>query len=170
MEVTMGSERREKWIKNQDALIEIHEMLIVPYQGIASIDTKLIIEDRNIIERHLKGDRTDVGDHLTQSYLWVLGAYEIVRTMSQYANDKKNEDTKIGQFKTEIRELKYTFERLRIPLAKFEAARKNPEGHPYAHPIFGENLGTCWIISDTEYISRKQLSDDFLKVMEELSN
>lgn len=169
MEAATDSKRREKWIKNQDALMEIHDMLLVPYQGIALIDAKLVIEDKNVVDGNPTGYKGDLGPHLTQSYLWVLGAYEIIRTMSQYANNKKNEDTKIGQFKEEIRELKHTFERIRIPLAKFEAANKNPEGHTYAYPIFDKVLGTCWSISNTEFISRRLLSDDFLKIMEKLS-
>lgn len=122
MEATTDSKRRERWIKNQDTLMEIHDMLIIPYQGIALIDAQLVIEDKNIVDGNPTGFKGDLGPHLTQSYLWVLGAYEIIRTMSQYAN--KGRDTKISQFKDEIRDLKHTFERLRIPLAKFEAARK----------------------------------------------
>ena len=168
MEATTDSKRRERWIKNQDTLMEIHNMLIIPYQGIALIDAQLVIEDKNIVDGNPTGFKGDLGPHLTQSYLWVLGAYEIIRTMSQYAN--KGRDTKISQFKDEIRDLKHTFERLRIPLAKFEAARKNPEGHTYAYPIFDKSLGTCWSISNTEFISRRLLSDSFLEVMEKLSN
>lgn len=169
MRVTMASKRREKWIKNQDPLMQIHHMLLPPYQGLALIDSMLIIEDKNIIDGHLKGEYRDLSIHLTQAYLWVLGAYEIIRTMSQYADNKNNAATKMGQLKDEIRILKHTFERIRIPLAKFEAAKRNPEGHLYAHPIFDKIYGTCWIISDTESISRRLLSDDFLKLMEKLS-
>lgn len=168
MEATTDAKRREEWIKNQDALMEIHDLLIVPYQGIALIDAQLVIEDKNIVDGNSTGFKGDLGPHLTQSYLWVLGAYEIIRTMSQYADNGK--DTKISQFKDEIRKLKHTFERLRVPLAKFEAARKNPEGHTYAYPIFDKVLGTCWSISNTEFISRRLLSDDFLKIMEKLAN
>ena len=171
MEATMDSERREKWIKNQDALMDIHKMLLIPYQGIALIDAMLIIEDKNITDRRLKGEEElDLRLHLTQSYLWVLGAYEIIRTMSDYADKKNNEDTKINPFKEDIRKLKHKFEFIRMPLAKFEAAKRNPEGHTYAHPMFHPDLGTCWIISDRESISRKLLSDSFLELMEKLSN
>lgn len=168
MEATTDAKRREEWIKNQDALMEIHDMLIVPYQGIALIDAQLVIEDKNIVNGNPTGFKGDLGPHLTQSYLWVLGAYEIIRTMSQYADNGK--DTKISQFKDEIRKLKHTFELLRVPLAKFEAARKNPKGHTYAYPIFDKVHGTCWIISNTEFISRRLLSDDFLKIMKKLAN
>lgn len=168
METAIDSQRRAKWIENQYPLVEIHEMLLIPYQGLARIDARLVVEDKNIVNENSTEFQGDIGPHLTQSYLWVLGAYEIIRTMSQYAD--KVENTKISQYKEEIRRLKHTFERIRTPLAKFEAARKNREGYTYAYPIFDKVLGTCWRISNTEFISRKILSDDFLKTMELLSN
>ena len=167
MRSTTDYERRNKWIANQDFLKRIHQLMIVPYQGIALIDARLVVEDVNIVNGKPTEFMGDLGPHLTQSYLWVLGAYEIIRTISQYADSGK--DSEVEVFKDEIRELKHKFERLRVPLAKFESARKNPNGYTYAYPVFHPILGTCWSISDMENISRRELSDKFLRLMKKLS-
>ncbi|USD33661.1 MULTISPECIES: hypothetical protein [Vibrio] len=166
MQATTDFDRRNKWIACQNTLELIHKLMIVPYQGIALVDAQLVVEDRNIIEGNPTQFKGDLSFHLTQSYLWVLGAYEIIRTISQFADS--TEGTALKAFKDEVRGLKHKFERLRVPLAKFEAARKNPTGYTYAYPEINTMLGTSWRISNTESISRRELSDEFLQLMEKL--
>ncbi|KKM04540.1 hypothetical protein LCGC14_1763190 [marine sediment metagenome] len=159
--------RKNKWIKCQSTLDRIHKLMIVPYQGIALIDAQLVVEDKNIVNGKPSAFMGDLGPHLAQSYLWVLGAYEIIRTLSQFSDS--GDDVDLVPFKEEIRILKHKFERLRVPLAKFEPARKNPDGYTYAYPVIDTVLGTSWSISASESISRRELSDQFLLLMEKLS-
>lgn len=166
MQAITDFNRRNKWITCQDTLERIHKLMVVPYQGIALIDAQLVVEDKNVINGNPTEFKGDLGPHLTQSYLWVLGAYEIIRTISQYVDSDQDEDLKA--YKDEIRVLKHKFERLRVPLAKFEAARKTPDGYTYAYPVIDTALGTCWRISSNEVISRRELSDEFLQLMEKL--
>lgn len=159
-------ERRNCWIEHQGALDRVQGLLCAPYQGIAWIDAFLVKEDRRLIAGEEIGFMGDLSQHFTQAYLWVLGAYEIVRTISQFSD--KNENSVLSEHKDEIRKLKHKFELVRMPLAKFEAPRRNPDGYTFAWPIIDKSKGTGWLISEGVYITRRELSDEFLKLMKRL--
>ena len=159
-------ERRNCWIEHQGSLDYVHELLCAPYQGIAWIDALLVKEDGKLVSGEPIGLMGDLSQHFTQAYLWVLGAYEIVRTISQFSD--KAENTALSTHKDEIRALKHKFELVRMPLAKFEASRKNPDGYTFAWPIVDKQKGTGWLISEGSYITRRELSDEFLELMKKL--
>ena len=86
----------------------------------------------------------DVGDHLTLSYLWVLGAYEIVRSLCQRA---KEDPSFFPTYRKELQNLKVEFVRIRIPLAKFEPAKKfSATDSCFAYPGFHVELGASWYL------------------------
>jgi hypothetical protein len=159
-------ERRNCWIEHQGPLDHIHDLLRAPYQGIAWIDALLVKEDKKLVSGESVGFMGDLSQHFTQAYLWVLGAYEIVRTLSQFSDETKN--SALSAHKNEIRVLKHKFELVRVPLAKFEAPRRNPNGYTFAWPIIDKQKGTGWLISEGVYITRRELSDEFLELMKKL--
>lgn len=71
------------------------------------------------------------------------------------------------EFSRTIKSTKIDFERIRIPLAKFEPARRHQAtdsavAWPGVHP----NLGLGWGVSNDKYVSRRQLADDLLSALE----
>jgi hypothetical protein len=103
---------------------------------------------------------------LTLSYLWVLGAYEIVRTLDQRTREASaGTPSPVAE---RITATKHLFERVRIPLAKFKAARRNPNDSPIAYPAVSPVHGIAWLVADNSFISRRQLSDAFLALLSDL--
>lgn len=162
----IDTDRRNEWIAHSYKLKEVDELFELPYQGLATVDARLVVEDSKIIAGTPSNPFGDLSDHLTQSYLWVLGAYEIIRTLSQLADSGSG--NKYGSKKDDIRVVKHEFEKVRIPLAKFEAAKRNPGGYTFAYPVIDRQLGVGWLIGNNTYVSRKLLSDMFLKLIKEL--
>jgi len=91
-----------------------------------------------------------------------------VRTIDQKCRENSN---LLGEYlNNKIKELKIKFERIRIPLAKMEPARRYKEtDYRIAYPTIkvpGNRL--AWRISENEYVVRKELSDDLLDVLDKL--
>lgn len=107
------------------------------------------------------------------SYLWVLGAYEVVRTLSQKVKDiQKVKKTRIFS-KEIVRKLVETrdfFAEARVPLAKLEPRKLKDHTTAIAFPmIFPEN-GFGWRISSDisqpgRDISRRELANAFLDLI-----
>lgn len=159
-------ERRASWIGCAHKMDAIDELLNGAFQGLGSVDAKLIVEDKKILDGNVSNPFGDLSDHLTQSYLWILGAYEIIRTLSQFSDSGSSNPYSTD--KEKIRSLKHEFELVRIPLAKYEAAKKNPNGYTFAYPILVPNHGAGWLIGQNQAVTRRDLSDKFLKLVEEL--
>jgi hypothetical protein len=99
-------------------------------------------------------------------YLWVLGAYEIIRTLDQMFRNVRKYPAQ-QQLGTE--QLKHAFERVRIPLAKLEpATRYKSTDNRFAVPalILGRGLG--WTVAEGVSIARGELSTQFLEFLESL--
>jgi hypothetical protein len=110
-------------------------------------------------------ESTRVADRLTLSYFWVLAAYELVRTLDQ--RWRTGATTLPDESGNRVAALKRRMERLRIPVAKMETARRFPTDSAIAYPTISRDLdshGTsrrtrtsaggsylisCWISSPT---------------------
>ncbi len=135
--------------------------LIEEYQSLCN-SLKLPLEERNLIEESMK-----LSELLTLSYLWVLGAYELVRAVNQ----RLVENTELlgGQVRTRVAVVKHAFERLRIPLAKFKASKRHRETDSHiAYPTIHRELGISWQLSPDVLVSRRELADHLLGIMEEI--
>ena len=107
-------------------------------------------------------------DSFFLSYLWVLGGYELIRTISQRCQERR--EILGEELNQRIHKLKGDFERLRIPLAKMEPAWKHTAtDSPIAFPAFHKDLGISWRVSEDLYIPRRQLSDSLLSLFEDVS-
>ena len=95
--------------------------------------------------------------------------YEGVRTLSQ----KLNNDSKLGKAHgatDDVNLLKLKFARVRMPLAKFEAASKFPTDHNYLSQIIGGPNGWGWVVADKTVIYRNELADDVLKLFDKFEH
>ena len=98
--------------------------------------------------------------HITLSYLWVLGAYEIIRSIRQ-------RNKKAGLNDEKLTSLLRKFERLRMPLAKFEPANRHKRtDSEIAYPALNDLHGITWQISEEVFISRGELANEFLSLLE----
>jgi hypothetical protein len=140
-------------------------------QQLGSIDLKLIVFD-NLLRssegrRQIEGEALELNFHITLSYLWVLGLYEIVRTVSQRIRETPG--LVEPAIRREIDEFKLRVERLRVPLAKMEPARRH-ESTDFDHPVFAvhSEFGTAWFLTREHAVSRRELSDEFLRIFRDL--
>lgn len=144
---------------------KLDHFMIGVVQQLARLDEKLIQKSK---EHHpaseIKPGTLEDFDHfLTLSYLWVLGAYEIIRTISQRA--KENSEIFSEKTINKINETKKLFERIRIPLAKLEPAKAHKDtDSSIAFPRNSAN-GIGWHIAPDTYILRIQLSDALLETL-----
>jgi hypothetical protein len=159
----MDTARWHRWVKASHALDTIEPYMVVTAQGLGWLDCRLI-DDAELIGYGTPSVSQGMmlQEHLTLSYLWVLGAYELVRSADQRVRAQISEPGLKA-----IGELKAKLARLRIPLAKFEAARAHRDtDSPVAWPAWGPGHGAAWRVAPDVFIGRRELADDVLQVLE----
>jgi hypothetical protein len=98
-----------------------------------------------------------------KAHLWVLGAYELVRMISQRV--REDESLTTDSAIQIIHNTKKEFERVRIPLAKLEASKRNKKSDfNIAYAGIGLD-GLAWKVADDCIISQEYLSDLLYKMM-----
>ena len=165
---SIDSERNKRWIKVSHKFEFFNPLVATTIQGLGSLDSKLIIEDENLIKTGKpKNPWGDLKDLFTLSYLWVLGAYELIRSIEQ----KSKDDSLFFQgFKQDLKNVKLDFARIRIPLSKFEPASSHSDtDYSFAYPVLVSGLGLGWKISEQFWISRRELADKLLILFEKMS-
>ncbi len=168
----MEQKRFSKWVEVSHGLSKIEPFMIPIVQGLGNLDAKLIVED----DRYLKLPKTsrdtieesmNLTERFTLSYLWVLGTYELVRTLTQRCRETGN---LLGEnLVQDVIKLKQDIERLRIPLAKMEPSRRHQKSDaPIAYPAIHNEFGISWRVSQSTYIARREISDKFLSLLEQI--
>lgn len=168
----MNYERYEDWVKvsfkwirdaSRDSLLPHHIQLL----GIEDAELRGIryndIFDENDTPKEDSYGILLVERYQIKAHLWVLGAYEVIRMLSQRIREDINltSDTAMET----IQSAKKLFERVRIPIAKFEASKRHQKtDYQVALPGIGPN-GIAWQVSDDVIISQELLSDEFHKMM-----
>jgi len=163
---SIDQQRYARWVSISHCIDFLEPNLNVFIQGLGKIDAQLIYEDdtfqslatsaKSTFEESLK-----LTDRFTLSQLWILGAYEVIRTLDQRVSKSQNELPK--RLATRVKSTKKSFERLRVPLAKFEPARAHKEtDFSLACPAMHKELGISWKIAERTFIPRRRLSDQLL--------
>ena len=168
----VDKERLKRWIQASHCVGNIEPFIIVFIQDLGRLDSRLILGDerlcRSLIEGHTSIDEgLETTDHIMLSRLWVLGAYEVVRCLE---NKCRNNAELVGaELNCKLKELKHTYTRLRIPLAKLEPAESYKDiDSPIAYPAIHKNLGVSWQVAKDVYITRRELSDRLLCLLEDI--
>ena len=156
--------RFHRWISASYTAAKYETFMVVSIQGLGRLDHDLYEQDKLISENpeafSLGGDLGALSYHTTMSYLWVLGAYEVIRSIRQRIKESGAQDEALT---TLLRK----FERLRMPLAKFEAATKHKESDSrIAYPAINLRHGIAWQVSESTFISRGELANEFLALLE----
>ena len=146
--------------------------MIIVVQGLGRVDELLRSVDVQIAPYAARKEDPPGMDptiHVTQSYLWVLGVYEITRTVAQRGTTDPSLFSEHDLDR--IQGLKKQFARIRMPLAKLEPAR------PYRHtdyevpwPGFSQEHGVFWELSPGVVISRTELADSFVDLFESIQH
>lgn len=153
-----------RWVKASYATAQYERFMPVTIQGLGKLDQDLVIQDRLLIAGlgpfALDGDPMELSRHLTLSYLWVLGAYEVLRAINQQCKESH------GASPAVLHVLRQ-FERLRMPLAKFEPAyRHRNTDSKIAYPALNSEYGIAWEVAPDVFIPRGALSDELLALLE----
>lgn len=180
MDDIFSDERFERWIKVSVGLARFDAFLPSILISLSEIDIDLCKKDLELVEKYKEGGdiskdyisesgsgyvHGSIHRHLTDSYLWILGAYEVVRTLTQFIKDKKDDDP--IEVLERFQNARNRFARLRVPLAKLEAAKHHKDtDFRIAYPGFDYDVGIAWTVSEELTISRQELSDLFLETLE----
>jgi hypothetical protein len=162
--------RFAEWVRLSHRLGPLEAFMITTVQGLGRLDAQLIAEDREFISARAANQiETEpsfaLTDRLTYSYLWVLGSYEILRSVDQRCS-KSPPPFVNAEIAAAVRATKYQFERVRVPLAKFEAARKFAKSDgTVAFPAIHAEHGISWRVSQDTYIARESLSQAFMETL-----
>lgn len=157
-------DRKSSWSEYSHRLEKHESYMGVLTQQLGNLDIELI----ELGNKHKPDNNYDAqvlwefDKYMTLSYLWVLGAYEMVRTLSQRLKEKRHSDF------NKVNQLKKIFERVRIPLAKMEPAKNYPDDFSIAWPANTPNeFG--WQIGEGKIILRIDLSNKLLEMLASLS-
>jgi hypothetical protein len=162
------------WVSVSKGLERFEPLMLVAVQGLGRLDEKLAAQDKAFLalseaERVLfqTSSPTDLMERITLSYLWVLGIYEIVRALDH----KCRTDVALvaPTQAAEVTRTKIRIERVRIPLAKFEQARRFAMDSAVAYPVLHKDYGVAWLVSRNTLVSREELAQVFLRMLEVLS-
>lgn len=164
------ADRLERWCDASHSLAQFEHPLAVIAQQLGRMDCELDAEWARYSgldekQREADGEIQAFNRILTHSYLWVLGAYELVRTMESLAKLLGDESADRRQ---QIQAVKQDFARLRMPLAKLEPASSHETDYAIALPHWYPDRGIAWAVADGVYISRADLADDLLALLEAL--
>lgn len=166
----MTAARSTRWIRAARLFGRIEQSLVPAVQWLGRLDMQQIHEDMRYLNlsSRLRATADEIrrfSDHYTMSYLWVLEAHEVLRML-----DKRMREN-IGMVTPDVRRLmqetEQVFGQVRIPLKKNEATNKQRDVDPHIFlPVLNRELGIGWQISQDNHITRRELSDAFLVLME----
>jgi len=170
----MDNTRFNRWVKASPGLAPADHFLAFMSQEVGRLDSRLSEENSRFIDLSPEEKATiensiKLTDLMMYSRLWILAAYELIRTLDEMC--RNNSNLFDGNSHTEIYELKHSFARIRMPLAKLQPAdkHKNTDG-PIAQPILHRKLGVGWQVSRDVVITRQELSENLLGLLEKLRN
>ena len=158
----MDHERLKRWVDASQSLERFHEMMLHPAQQLGRLDCRLRAESPSFaawnVERAMAFQ-----EHLMLAYLWVLGGYELVRTVDECF--RKTSDA--SPLASRAKMVKKAFERVRIPLAKFEPSRAHQHtDSSFAWPAYRPESGVAWQVTHGTFVSRAELADELLGLLE----
>jgi hypothetical protein len=163
--------RLERWIRASVTTAEFEQFMVIFVQGLGRLEISLgegdqlflanFEENKNSLPESLK-----LSERFTLSHLWVLGAYEVVRTICQRITE--NRASVPEEIARSFNELKREFARIRIPLAKMEpaSAYKDTDSQ-IAFLALSPTRGIGWEVAQGVFISRQDLADRLLATLEE---
>lgn len=162
--------RFERWVNASFSTVQFEQFMVIAVQGLGRLDVSLVEDDESFLadfeqNKYSSVESLKFNERLTLSYLWVLGSYELVRSICQ-----RIKESRAGcpdEVANSFGELKKEFNRLRIPLAKMEpaSAHVNTDSH-IAYPMLHTQKGIAWQVAQNVFITRRDLADRLLATLE----
>lgn len=160
--IVMDTNRWSEWINSSFCLAQIEPFMIIDAQGLGMLDAELVEEYANLNAKYQsEQDLLKRNRHFVVSRLWVIGAYELVRSIDERIekiNDRIGDETR-----KKLAETLTNFTKLRIPLAKFQTSGKKER--QIARPIWFPSMGVGWKLENDLIFSRKNLGDSLLELL-----
>jgi hypothetical protein len=163
--------RLERWIHASFATAKFEEFMVPLVQGLGHLDVSLGEDDLLFLadfekKRHSVTESMKLTERFTLSHLWVLGAYELVRSICQRITE--NPAAVPEEVARTFEELKKEFNRLRVPLAKMEPASAHKDtDSKIAFPALSPTRGIAWQVAEGVFINRQDLADSLLTTLEQ---
>ena len=146
--------------------------MVVLVQGLGRVDELLRSADARIAPYAARKEDPpgmELTIHLTQSHLWVMGVYEITRTVAQRGTMDPSLFSE--QDLDRIQGLKKQFARIRVPLAKLEPAGAHRHtDYAFPWPGFSQEHGVFWELNPGVAVSRGGLADSFVDLFESIQH
>lgn len=151
------------------AVLHFQPALITQAIGLIDLDRRLAqdegagVSGLDEMQEHSSEQWNEYADKILLSYLWVLGAYEVIRALAQ----RLLGDAAVPlDCREQLENAKRLFERVRIPLAKGEAASRYAKtDRPFAFPTSVSSVGIGWPVNEELTITRRELSQAFRGVL-----
>jgi len=165
--------RYAQWVRASNGLKVIAPGLPAFIQGLGKLDAQLVHQDAAFLalsqqQRECFDESINLTDRITMSRLWVFGAYEAVRTLSQRV--RKNPRLVTTRLAARVSRTKKHFERVRVPLAKLEPANAHTAtDFGEAVPALDRQLRVSWKVAKRVVVPRQKLSEDLLKLLKAIS-
>lgn len=163
-------DRVQRWVSAGYKAAPIEMMMLPVIHALGQKDLELIRRDQIALNtfsqiearaiQPTEQHAMEFNDLLTQSYLWVLGSYEIIRSICERLDGDSRQQV--------ARDAKHVFERVRMPLAKMATANRYKADSPIAYPAMNTQHGIAWQVHETVFITRYELSETFLNFLEGL--
>lgn len=99
---------------------------------------------------------TQLTIHTHESHLWVLGMYEIIRSISEIV---RKDTASFPNSHKKLAEVKKKFTAIRIPLAKFQKVG-DKKSKTFAYPVLNSTYGIGWQLEDQSFYIRQQLAKE----------
>jgi hypothetical protein len=174
---SFGLAAADRWLAQNRAGVTTNAQLVTLLQGLGRMDVELIY-DSVLAAENIDAQRMSLGrlsqaqisqpdHHIYRSFLWVLAAYEFIRTLDEICS-KRDPNIYGGTLNQETNRFKHNIERVRVPLAKIESSRRHPTDHPIAYPAWVNDKGVGWQVDASTVVARIDLSDELLALVENL--
>ncbi len=180
-ELDPWQERYEEWTGLSHRLERFELFMAVFAQNLGRRDRDLNVREHEYARNRSKARAIEDSDAVTEAIadsdtvteLWLDGCmfvmclYEVVRSIDErIAGDAELSSTSAAGVS---KDTKHLFERVRIPLAKFQPAyRYRSTDYDVAQPGMSTDRSVSWEVADGIVISRRQLSDAFLELLRAL--
>jgi hypothetical protein len=174
---SFGLAAADSWLAQNRAGVTTNFQLGALLQGLGLMDVELI-DDSLVATKNINAQSTSPktlskaqilqpARHIYQSFLWILAAYEFIRTLDEICS-KGDPNIYGAALNQEIKRFKHSIERVRVPLAKIVSARRHPTDYSIAYPAWANDKGVGWQVDASTLIARIELSDGLLALVEKL--
>lgn len=159
--------RKSSWNRAINAVQVLEPNIRWPLLSLKRLDAELWKRTPRLIRIREKKSITEAEHALLQetigdAFFWVLGAYEMIRTLDRRCKTMHSGSAIALHFSEAKRQL----ERVRVPLAKLEPARRHKDSdHSFALAVLARGKGYCWRVADGNDIAFTWLSDQALHTL-----